>query len=478
MSIRQLLMVLRLRWWLVILMFSLVLGAGWAFAVYMPKQYTAETTVLLDTRVDPLLATLMPTLASPGYIATQIEMIRSDRVADRVVRALDLGKHPEVLKTWQEATQGRIPLEAYFGGLLQKGLEVEPVRGSNLMSIKFTGQDPKFTASVANAFAQTYIDLSVELRVEPARQSNSFFDDRIKGLRAEYEAAQAKLSAYQQKNRIVATDERVDLETARLTATMTQLTAAQAEMADTASRSRNTGTETSPDVQQSGVVQGLKSELARAEARLSEISSVVGTSHPQRIELDTRIAVLKQQLAAEMRRVSGATATVNRVAGQKIGELAAMAETQKRVILGLRAQRDEMSILQKDVDTAQRAFEAVAQRRSQLSLESQSSQAAARVLSPALEPIMHSKPNVPKYVVTAAIFGLLLGLASAVGWELLDRRVRSESDMFTAAGVPLLGVLSPRPGESWRAPRGPRGPLVLGAPASVSVPRLTLDGQN
>jgi chain length determinant protein EpsF len=474
MNFRQILVVLRLRWWLVLSLFSICVVAAYVVTKRMPKQYTAEATVLLEGRTDPLLSTLMPSLASPGYVATQIEIIRSDPVTHRVVSGLGLATNTEALETWRNAAGGRVTLESFFGTILKRGLEVEPVRGSNLLSLKYTGSDPKFTSAVANAYAQAYMDVSRDLRVEPARQYNSFFDERLQVLRSEFEAAQSKLSAFQQRKGIVASEERVDLETARLNAIMGQLAGAQAELADTASRSRNTGLETSPDVQQSGVVQSLKSELARAETRLKEISSTLGSQHPQRLQLEAQIAELRQQTAAEMRRVSGATATVNRVASQKIGELTAMAETQKRNILALREQRDQMAVLQKDLETAQRAYEAVSQRRSQLSLESQVDQAAARILSPAVEPLYASKPVMSKNMLAAAVVGLLVGIAAVLGWELLDRRIRSADDLMVADGIPVLGVLSRKPGTAWRAPRAPRGPLQI-AMVTRGAPQLTVE---
>jgi uncharacterized protein involved in exopolysaccharide biosynthesis len=119
---------------------------------------------------------------------------------------------------------------------------------------------------VANAFAQAYIETNIELRVDPARQYAAWFDERLKTLRDNLEQAQARLSAYQQEKGIVATDERVDQETARLSALTTQLASTQAERADMSSRQKNTGSELSPDVMQSAVVQGIKAELAKAEA--------------------------------------------------------------------------------------------------------------------------------------------------------------------------------------------------------------------
>jgi chain length determinant protein EpsF len=341
-----------------------------------------------------------------------------------------------------------VPLETYFGELMQNGLQVEPGRGSTIVNVTYTASDPKFAAAVANTFARAYIDLSVELRLGPTREYAGFFDDRMKQLKADLEAAQAKLSAFQQRKGIVASVERLDLEMSRLTQLETALASAIAESADTSSRTRNSGGESSVDVQQSAVVQGLKGELARAETKLNEISTNYGSNHPVRIQLEAQITELKQQIASEMRRVSGATANINRMAGQKIGELRSLIDTQKRTVLSLRAERDEASVLQREVDTAQRAYEAVATRRSQLANESQAEQAAARILSPATEPLTHSSPNIKKAMVAAVILGLLLGVGAAVAWEMIDRRIRSEADMAIIEGVPVLGVMSARTSKS------------------------------
>lgn len=470
MNFRQVLLILRLRWWLVLLVFTLVVAGTAGVSMYLPKKYEANTTLLLDVKTDPLLATLMPSLATPGYIATQTEIIQSDRIAGRVVKMLGLAQNAAAVAQWREETEGRVPLDKYFGDMMQRGLRVEPGKGSTVMTIGFAAADPKFAAAAANTFARAYIDLGVELRVGPAREYAGFFDERAKTLRSDVEAAQSKLSDFQQKKGILVSAERLDMEMARLTSLETAVAGAMADSAETSSRQRNAGTETSVDVQQSAAVQSLKGELARAETKLIEISTNFGSNHPQRIQLDAQIAELKQQIASEMRRVSGATSNVNRIAGQRIGELRALAAAQKRTVLSMRAERDEASLLLKELETAQRAYEAVAQRRTQLANESQADQAAARVLSPAVEPLKHSFPNIPKNIAAAVVVGLLLAVGAALGWEMLDRRIRSEADMHADESIPLLGVMSSSPTRTQvrrLPPPQPRPPMP---------PRLTLEG--
>ncbi|HET7793261.1 MAG TPA: chain length determinant protein EpsF [Rhizobacter sp.] len=444
MSLTQLLRIVLARKWYVVAALLICSLLGTIITLFfVPKQYSADASMVLEIRPDPVLGALAPSLLGPAYMSTQIEIIKSDRVAARVVRILGLAKSPAAVQQWRDATQGKIPLERFFAGLMQRGLVIEPSRGSNLITLTFISADAAFAAAAANAFAQAYMETSVELRVEPARQSAEWLDEQTKTLRANLEQAQARLSKFQQDKGIIVSEDRLDQETARLNVLSSQLAAAQIERVDASSRLRNTGTELSPEVQQSGAVQNIKMQLAAAETKLSEISIVVGVNHPQRIQLEAQIAQLKQQLASEMKRVSGGTSVVSRSSSQKVEELRALVEEQKRRLLALSSERDQIIILQRDVETAKRAFETVSARVGQLNLESRNTQAEVRLLTPAIEPLEPSRPNVRKNVGASVVVGLILGLALAVGLEFLDRRIRGPEDLLVAAGVPVLGVLRP-----------------------------------
>jgi chain length determinant protein EpsF len=444
MSISQYLRIIWARKWLVltILLLTVTIGTLVTFFV-LSKQYTAEASMVVEVRVDPVMGALAPGLASPAYLATQVEILKSDRVASRVVKMLGVERSPAAVQQWRESTSAKIPLERYFADLLSRGLAVEPARGANVINISFVNPDPAFAAAAANAFAQAYMDTSVELRVEPAKQSAVWLDDQTRALRTNLEAAQARLSSFQQEKGIVVSAERINEETARLDSLLTQLAAAQSELVETTMRQRNSGSELSPDVLQSGAVQGLKSQLATAEAKLSEISSIVGPNHPQRQALEAQIREIRSQLSAEIKRVTGGSSVMSRSSAQKVAELQSMVEAQKKAVLTMRTQRDQASVLLRDVETAQRAYEGVSQRVTALTLESQNMQANVRLLSPAVEPYFPSRPRTLINILGSIFGGLLLGGLAALGLELLDRRVRNPEDMVAMAGVPVIGVLQP-----------------------------------
>ena len=84
------------------------------------------------------------------------------------------------------------------------------------MEISFKGSDPAFAAAVANAFAEEYQKLSIQLRVEPMKQASTYFNGQLKLLRDNVEVTQARLSKYQQEHGIVSVDNRLDVESNRL----------------------------------------------------------------------------------------------------------------------------------------------------------------------------------------------------------------------------------------------------------------------
>ena len=172
-----------------------------------------------------------------------------------------------------------------------------------------------------------------------------------------------------------------------------------------------------------------------------------------------------------MRRVSGGSSVVNRSSAQKVEELKALVDQQKHQLLSLRSQRDQIAVLVRDVESAQRAYEGISGRMTQLTLEGQNTQANVRLLSPAIEPYYPSRPRVLVNILGSIFGGLLLGAAVALGLEFIDRRVRDTDDMLAVAGVPVIGVL--RPAES-KLPIFRR--LTTGRPAPPRPPMLTAPG--
>jgi len=443
MTFQQFLLILWARRKLALSIFGVTVLTTLVISLILPKEYTATTSLVIDVKSpDPIAGMLLQGMMTPGYMATQIDIINSDRVAGRAVRLLGFERNAEAVENWKEASKGKGTLESYYANILQKKLDIKPSRESNVINLNFSGADPQFAAAVANAFAQAYIDTAIEMRVEPARQYSAWFEERQKGLRAALEKAQSRLSAYQQEKGIVVTDDRmIDNETARLNDLTVQLSAAQAQRADASSRQKSGTSELSLEVLQNPLIQNLKAEIARAESKLSEVSSNLGKNHPQVQQLEAQLTEQRQQLRQEIGRISGGNAVASKFGIVKQDELKAAIEEQKKRVLSIRSQRDELSVLVNDVETARKAYDAVGQRMTQSNLEGQSQQTNVLVLSPATEPTQHSRPRVFLNVLVSIFLGAMLGVGAALVLELSQRRIRSAEDLALALDLPVLAEL-------------------------------------
>ena len=451
MNLHQFLLILRARWRTALLTLVGVLLLGLAASLLLPARYRATASVVADVRApDPIAGLVLGGVATPTWMPTQVDIITSERVALKVVKALGLERNPVVRDTWMQDTRGAGSLQQWLVEALKAHLDVKPARDSNVIAISYDSPDPALSAAVANAFAQAYLGTSVEIKVEPARQTAEWFQEQLRAARATLERTQARISEYQRAKGLVAADERLDVGTTRLQDLSAQLAALQAASADAASRERaaRSAPDTLPETLQNGAIVSLKTQIAAAESRLRELQGKYGPNYPDVQRVAAALASLQADLASETGRVARSFGTLRGVSAEKEAALRAAIEREQRRLLENKQQRSELGVLLREGESAQRAYDAIAQRATQTSLESQSTQASVQLLTAAVAPNRPVAPDPPLYMLLAALGGALLAVLAAFGREIADRRVRALEDLEVLLGLPMLAAL--------RAPRGAR----------------------
>lgn len=443
MNFGQILSILRARWLVAALVFGFVVLTALVVSLLLPKSYTAVASVVIDVKPDPVTAMMYPGAGNPSFMATQVDVIRSDRVARRVVQNLKLTENPQIREQWMAETRGEGDMVQWLSASFQKNMEVVPSRESNVIMVSYKAADPRFAAGLANAFVQAYMQTALDLRVEPARQYASFFEERVKEAGEKLEAAQAKMSAFQKEKDIIATDERLDIENARLSELSSQLVGMQALASDSSSRQAQAAgsADRMQEVLQNPVISGIKADLSRSEARLQELSARLGDNHPQVREAKASIAELRNRMDIEIKRVTGGVGVTSAINRQRVAELKAALDAQRDKVLKMKAVRDEGAVLVRDVESAQRNYDQILARQSQTNLESQATQSNISVLTQASPPLEPSSPKIVLNTLLAVFVGALLAMGLALVLELLDRRVRSVEDVMGSLGLPVLGVL-------------------------------------
>ncbi len=442
MNFTQFLLILKARSLVALLALGVTVATTVIVSLLLPKSYTATNTLIVDAKAkDPVTGALLPAQLMPGYMATQVDILQSQNVGLKVVQGLKLTENAQVRADFQAATDGQGSIQHWLTDLLLKKLEVTPSRESAAIQVSFSGADPRFAAVVANAFAQAYINTNLELKVEPARQTSQWFEAQIKGLRENLEKAQGKLSSYQRAKGLIASDERIDVETARLAELSSQLVGAQSQTFDSSSRQSQSGNALA-EVEQNPLIQGLKRDLAMGETKLVELGQKVGKNHPQYQRAQAEVDSLRAELNAEMKTVTRSVGTTVKVAQGREADIRNALAAQKARILALKQQRDEAAVLVRDVENAQRVYDTALQRFNQSALESQNTQTDVVVLNPAVPPLEESSPKILLNTILAIFLGGLLGIGLAFLMEMIDRRVRSAEDLSAALDMPVLGEIA------------------------------------
>jgi succinoglycan biosynthesis transport protein ExoP len=221
-----------------------------------------------------------------------------------------------------------------------------------------------------------------------------------------------------------------------------QLVAAQGLSMEANSRHRQSQSgSASPDIVSNALIQNLKMGLGNAESRFSDIAQRLAPNHPLYQGAKAEVDQLRRDLTTQVGVASNAIGTNALILQQRTDETGAALAAQKLKVLELNRTRDALAILSREVDSAQTAYDTIAQRLTLVNLEGQANQSDIAVLTPALVPTEPSGPKVLLNTLLALVVGTLLGVGCAVLIELMDRRVRSAADLAEAIGFGVLGVL-------------------------------------
>ena len=436
-----------------------------AVALVVPKKYVANATLLMDVR-DEQQMTPGRLLRDRGYLTTQMELIRSGRVAGQVVRDLKLAAKPGAREAWEQATGGAIPIEDWLAtGLIDK-LRVDVVAG-NVLNVQFSSSDAKHATAVANGFAKAYLDTALSLRTEPTREAASWFEGQLKSMRAQLTEAQTKVASFQKAKGITSTEERSDIEVARLDTLSGQYSTARNATYEAIAKHKQAlelvksgiDVDAMPEVLSSGHIGSLKLDLARVEQRLDQEGTVFGENHPQYLRSKAEIQAINDKIAHEVKKLVAGLGNAVQQAKKREEELKTALQAQNDRVISMKDARIELSAMMRDVDNAQRSYDAVLARYMTNKIESSAKSTNVALLTPAVEPITPAQPKVGLISGLAVLIGAMLAAAVVFVLESMDRRVRTRADLETRLAVPSLGRLS-----RWQ----PMGGRLLPAPNSTA----------
>jgi succinoglycan biosynthesis transport protein ExoP len=423
------------------------IAAAVAISFLLPKSYTATAEIYIEYRgADPILGRQFSAMQDESYMATQIDVLKSDDVARYVIEATRAMEQPTVKELI--AQKGEAVLRSGLLKAIVAELQVVPKRNSRVLDVQYSSKDPAFARDALNAAIKGYMEVNNKIHATPARTRQEQYSGQLVALQTEVDRIQREITAYQQKEGIVDADERLDTGSRQFSDLNGRLLTVQAAQSEAGTRrkaiqallSKGTKAYDIPDISRQEGVRDVKLRLIDVESKLSEASGVLGPNHPRYKSLETdRAALLAQLDRASSSALQSIEQEEKRFADQAARIQSDIAGRQQQ-LLEMKKHRDVIASYQRQLTSAQQIYNSAVARYDEILIQSNVSSPTIAVLQWAEKPVRHTKPNIVNNVMVSIPGGVLLGLLCALLLEFSYRRMRCVEDLRTCLPVPVLGV--------------------------------------
>lgn len=429
--------------WTVIGFFAITLAVSVTSLYLTPRMYRATVLLKIDPESNSKIRKIDDAIGGgdeypvydPEFYQTQYELLRSRTLAERVAESLNLGEGDKDADT----------VSKRYGGIVQGGTTVEPVRNSKLVKLHFDSTNPELAARIANALADTYIKSSLERRYNATADAKNFLEQRIVQVKAKLEDAEHKLYAHAREQGIVNIDtkESQSLLTTQLQEKSEALAQAERERltAESISReSRNDGGHGSSKILNDSLVQSLKANKAKLEMEYQEKLPLFKPEYPAMVQLQEQIHQINTQIEAEIASVRSALDADYQLALRKEAMLREEVARLKEDVMKRQDTGSDYNILKREVETSRALYDGILQRLKEIGVASGITTNNISIIDPAEVPGAPYKPNPKSYLMAGIFLGLFGGIGLAFLFEKLDDTVRTPRDLEDVR-LAMLGVI-------------------------------------
>ncbi len=435
--LKDYLTVIKNRKWIVIGVFIITVSII-TFASFVQKPiYRSTATVIVDIESPNVLSVKdVVTLGEPNYFAykeyleTQLEIIKSRRVAHYVFKNLNLAGLEEFL-------EAKDPIKT-----LLKKIKVELVRDTRVIKISADDQDKLLAQNLANEFAKVYAESNLAFRAGLSEEAKRFLQTEVDRQKEKVKESELALQRYKEENDIISAEEKENLIAESLKKLNTSLVEAQTRRIQAEivyknfiERGKIDDLEKLPQVlSDNKTLVDLKDSFLKLESELVEAKKIYKTKHPKMERLLAEIEHLKARVKDEVEQWYKACKS----------EEASFKETleeKKKEALDLERKIIELNAIAREVETNKRMLELVLNRMKETSVASQIQTNNIRIQDLAEEPKVPVKPRKRLNIALSIIIGFLGGIGMAFFTEYLDTTLKSPKEISELVGLPLLGCV-------------------------------------
>jgi tyrosine-protein kinase Etk/Wzc len=252
-TVRDYLEIIQKHFWLIFTTVTVLTGLVAFYDFSSPKIYLAQTSLVVETEKPNITGKVEDVygkeLRGKEYFQTQLNILQSKSIADRVVNVLGLARDKEFMQ------QGDI------SATLLLMVRVEPSRTGNIIIVSVRGTNPLKITAIANTWAREYVYQDVERKVGTAKYGISYLEKQLADTLIKLRDAEREWNDFIRTNKIV----------------------------------------NIPDIENKNeaTIENLKSQRAQLDKEIADASKRYKEKHPKMISLKTQIEAVESKINEE-----------------------------------------------------------------------------------------------------------------------------------------------------------------------------------
>ena len=482
------------RRWIFLAAFLGTVFCGTLYTLWSPNIYRASARVFIEERTPRVLNQVnevyesvpATTWNTAGFYKTQLEIIRSRPIAERVVSMLDL--NADTLVARLEASGGQdgvmsddplkgIPadlrtklallgfdklhlsreklIEALRGSdipsLVQRRVEVVQAKDSRIVDISLEDTSPDHAALFANAVADAYVEYTQDQRFTTNRSAVEWLTNQLTDLRAKLQKSELALHQFKQDNNIISVsiEDRQTMVAQTLehmNKTLAETTTKRIELEarrDQVKLAIGSGVtlENLEMIGSSELVKDLKAREAELKQENAEVTSRYTAEHPRAIAVRERLAMVQAELDHETKNIYRGASEELASTQSNEARLRREIETLKAEALELNRKEIEYRRLHRETENNQELLEVVLKREKEADLTAGLTFNNVRKFEEARVPPKPIRPRVRVNMIISLVMGLLLAAGATWLVDRWDNTLKSQQQVEKVLAVPFLGIM-------------------------------------
>ena len=442
---------------------------GLIVTLLMTPKYTAEATVEISresNKVTDLQNVERDAgVADQEFYQTQYGLLKSRSLSERVAQQLRLIDDPKFFEMFgvpdkdpalqlvngRYPASGRATRQRVAGGVLLQQVDVVPTRMSRLADIRFTSPNAEFSAKVANAWADGFIQSNLERKVQATSYGRNLLQRQLGEFKAKLDESQRQLVAYASAQRIInlpsqSGDNKTSSERSivadDLAALNASLSQAIADRIQAEARYQQAGRGgASTEALRNPAINSLRQKRAELAADYQKLMTQFEPGYPAARSIQSQIDQLDRSITREESRVSGSMLADYREAQGRERALQSRVDGLKNNYLDLRRRSIQYNIFQQEVDTNRALYDGLLQRFKEIGVAGGVGINNIAIVDPADVPSRPSSPRLLVNLALAILAGLGLGALAAFALEQIDEAIADPAEIEQRLALPLLGSI-------------------------------------